>query len=182
MSEATHSGEPARDPFAAERQWFHYAKQWKKTAPTIEHLRCLRLAAIWQGGLHHVFDVRPCTSRGIEIALHRGKSLASFDFDELTRLVFLAHDHCIRAQVLAVGSHLNVMLHARVRDSGFSTRHPDLESRVATWRADGHMTLFPCDQCGSFPACEHSDPAPHGMRQRKFLPAPVPAGEGTGNG
>ena len=55
-------------------------------------------------------------------------TLATFDFDNLTRLVLSAHHHCIRAQVSPGGPKgVKISLHARCgRDGGFSCRHPGI--------------------------------------------------------
>jgi len=128
--------------YADERRWAGYRKEFASV--TDEQLRCLRLVSQWLRGLHHAPDtVRPCTVDGIELVFHRGQSFASFDFDELTRLVFLAHDLCVRASIGSRGMHPLVMLHARDTRVGDSmTRHPTLEQVTAAW-AERSRAVFP---------------------------------------
>ena len=60
--------------------------------------------------------------------------LSTFDFDMLTRLVFLAHDMAIRVEVNPCMRHLKLMFHPKKRDGQFSARHPTLARAVAAWR------------------------------------------------
>lgn len=63
--------------------------------------------------------------------------LASFDFDGLTRLVFLAHDRCVRVSVSSAGPRrVCIMIHPRAREGGMSQRHPTLEHAIALFRKD----------------------------------------------
>ena len=126
---------------------------WSKTAPSEVGLRVARLMDEW-GGLHH-FDaaamkkVEWSNPLYITVTLDRGHTtsqLSTFDFNGLTALVFLAHDHCIRVDVQPCNPQkLRLMFHPRnAREGGMSTRHPTLETAVAEWRARGHVdTLKP---------------------------------------
>lgn len=62
---------------------------------------------------------------------HRG-DLATYDFSDLTRLVVLAHEMCIRACVLQGGpGAIKIAIHKRIRESeNMSTRHPTLEDNI----------------------------------------------------
>jgi len=123
------------DAFAYERTWAGYRKI---KDPTEAQLRCLRVAGIWLDGLHHMPDtVRMCTAHGIELVFHRGKTFSTFDFNDLTRLVFVAHDQCVRAEIGARGMHTAVMLHARdTRKGPMHARHPMIEQALAEWRRE----------------------------------------------
>jgi hypothetical protein len=69
----------------------------------------------------------------IEVLVH--KSLATFDFNELTRLVFLAHHMAIRVDVSAARNGiLRLMFHRRERDGGISKRHPTLDEAVCSFK------------------------------------------------
>ena len=63
-----------------------------------------------------------------------GASYATYDFDQLTRLVFLAHDRSIRVQIQAKGKGMEIAIWARSRDGGMAIRHPDLDTAIADWR------------------------------------------------
>lgn len=61
--------------------------------------------------------------------------LASFDFMQLTRLVFLCHEARIRVGVQPrAPRHLAINLSARVARGGASSRHPNLEEALAEFR------------------------------------------------
>ena len=65
---------------------------------------------------------------------HHGQ-LATFDFDELTRLVFMAHDKCVRVGVEHGGlKALRIAIWPRNREGGMSMRHPDIETALSNWR------------------------------------------------
>jgi hypothetical protein len=63
--------------------------------------------------------------------------LSTFDFNDLTRLVVLAHDRCIRAEILidedAIARPMIISIHKRgtsMRGVSPSARHPELEEHV----------------------------------------------------
>jgi hypothetical protein len=60
--------------------------------------------------------------------------MATFDNDDLTRLVFLAHQFCLRCSVEAatIGM-LRLRFHPRKREGGTGTRHPTLAQAVASF-------------------------------------------------
>ena len=73
--------------------------------------------------------------------------LATYDFDTLTTLVFLAHDHCIRVGIGPCNPQfMEIMFHPRgFRTGGMSVRHPTLESAVVRWR-ENHGVHRRCAQ------------------------------------
>jgi hypothetical protein len=97
--------------------------------------RCAGLLDAWLMGLHHLpVEARKIDWSGEWVELTFWSSFSTFDFDELTRLVFLAHDHCIRAEISAAMRYLRVSLYPRVRDGLICDRHPALEKVMADWR------------------------------------------------
>lgn len=57
--------------------------------------------------------------------------MATFDGNDLTRLVFLAHKHCIRAQIEQGGpNRLRIALHKRQREGSLYERHPTIEQAL----------------------------------------------------
>jgi hypothetical protein len=70
----------------------------------------------------------------IEIRMMSG-AWATFDPCDLTRLVFLAHDRCLRVDINP-RSHrsLTLLFHQRKREGGVWARHPTLEEAVAEHR------------------------------------------------
>lgn len=109
----------------------------KEVGPVGE--RVARLVDWWQDGIYHIEHdaLRADWSHPHYVALvvyGRSGRLATFDFGSLTRLVFGAHDHCIRVEITSANwSHLRIMFHPRDTRNGFTmARHPTLEHAVAT--------------------------------------------------
>jgi len=62
---------------------------------------------------------------------YRG-AMATYDFDELTRLVISAHEHAVRVQLSGQPpNYLRIMLHPRDRDGVMSKRHPTLAQAIS---------------------------------------------------
>jgi len=108
----------------------------------------VRVAALldqWHG-LHHFEEnalkkAEWLDSNMIELRLDRAYSVAqldTWDFDGLTRLVFLAHDHCIRVGIRPCNPQkVKVIFYPRAgRGEGMSLNHPRLEQAVERWRAN----------------------------------------------
>lgn len=72
----------------------------------------------------------------IEIVLHG--SMATFDGAELTRLVVLCHDRCIRCELCAASNgYLRLFFSKRKgREGNIYERHPTLETHVSGIRED----------------------------------------------
>lgn len=69
----------------------------------------------------------------IQVTVYGG--LATYDGQELTRLVFLAHAMCLRVEVdAAARNYLRLIFHPRQRDGGNWQRHPTLDQALATFR------------------------------------------------
>lgn len=87
-----------------------------------------------------IYHIQPECSRvdwsdehHIEIVLYGCWS--SFDYDNLTRLVFLAHDYALRVQMDArANGYIRLMFHRRQRNGDLYQRHPSLEQAVQSWR------------------------------------------------
>lgn len=123
------------DPFADVMQ---HLKYWCRGEPSQVGKRVARLLEAWDG-LHH-FDAAEMKKINWAdpyciILRIRGVG-ATFDFSELTRLVFLAHDHCIRVEILPCNPQfVRLLFHPRRTREGFATdRHPTLERAVAAHR------------------------------------------------
>ncbi|HEY1171066.1 MAG TPA: hypothetical protein VGH19_06805 [Verrucomicrobiae bacterium] len=90
-------------------------------------------------GLHHFpGDIRKVEwSHEYYVAVNvQRQNFSTFDFNNLTNLVFLAHDHCIRVQISEErGPCIRFLFHPRkTREGGFSQRHPTLEQAVKEYR------------------------------------------------
>ena len=62
--------------------------------------------------------------------------MATWDYDALTRLVFLAHDSCIRASIQSSGPRrIKVVIFKREgRDKRMCIGHPTIETALSKWR------------------------------------------------
>jgi hypothetical protein len=114
-------------------------KYYCKGTPSENGLRTAKLLNEWDG-LHH-FDSKALnrvdwTNFYQELKLGGHPSLSTFDFDGLTRLVFLAHDHCIRIEIGPCNPRfVTLLFHPRKRREGAtSERHPTIEAALAKWR------------------------------------------------
>lgn len=91
--------------------------------------------AAFYGGNHHIpgFKVKPY-GRGWCVNHDRG-CLSTFDFSELTTLVFMAHQKCIRVEVSAIRTNiLRIALHKRKREGSMSERHPTIEKVIDLYK------------------------------------------------
>jgi hypothetical protein len=119
-------------------------KYWCKTGePSKLGIRVAAMLADWAGGGHHLemaaMEKVDWTNEAyIRCQLDTGYidgDLSTFDFDGLTRLVFLAHDYSIRVAVSPINRRsLQFLFHGRNRTGGFSQRHPTIEQAVNLWR------------------------------------------------
>lgn len=85
-------------------------------------------------GKHHIpGKIKPW---GTGWCVNHYGSLATFDFDELTRLVFLSHDRCIRAEIQNSGPRMvKICIWQREgREGGISERHPTIKEALSKWR------------------------------------------------
>lgn len=70
----------------------------------------------------------------IEIRI-KYKEFASFDTNLLTKLVFLAHDRCLRVSINPRSAQaLTLLFHQRQRNGSMSERHPTIEQALAMYR------------------------------------------------
>jgi len=61
--------------------------------------------------------------------------LATFDFNNLTRLVLLAHEKCIRVQIEQGGpNRLRIAIWKRAREGSTYDRHPTIEQAIEAFR------------------------------------------------
>lgn len=85
-------------------------------------------------GKHHIprGGVRPF---GNGFSVNHIGDLSTFDFDKLTRLVFLAHDRCIRVEVSNSGPRMvKISIWKRQREGSMWQRHPTMEQALEQWR------------------------------------------------
>jgi len=105
-----------------------------QSQPMPESVATSFFAALFKGK-HHI----PCNLKpfGFGWAVSYYGDLSTWDSNMLTRLVFLAHDACIRAEIGSSSPRMvRIIIHQRAtREGGFAQRHPTIESALANWRA-----------------------------------------------
>jgi hypothetical protein len=86
-------------------------------------------------GEHHIPGYKPKRCGfGWSVNHDRGE-LATFDYNQLTRLVFMAHDKCIRVGVEALRNGIiRITIWQRQREGTIDSRHPTLEQALAKFR------------------------------------------------
>lgn len=109
-------------------------------------------------GKHHIpGDLREF-GNGWKINAYGGW-LSTFDFDTLTRLVLLAHDRCVRVEMVQGGpGRVGIAIwQRRTREGDIATRHPTMEQALAAcvYRAPGVIACSFTDGVGHSPNGRH---------------------------
>lgn len=106
----------------------------------------------WADGIYHIQDILRVSFAGTYIEVPIFSSLATYDDSNLTRLVVLAHDRCVRVEMMArlVRSRYEgewIELPAivlgfskRQRDGDWYHRHPTIEEAIARGAPRSHTT------------------------------------------
>jgi len=97
-------------------------------------------------GIYHISDeaMKANWDNPQHVKISIACELATWDYNNLTELVVLAHDACLRVSVRPYGPrNLLLLFHQRQREGGFSERHPTLESHAAMLRE--HYTVEPAE-------------------------------------
>lgn len=102
-----------------------------KAAMTDDQRACFDLLCRVFLGEHHAPERIYAWGRGIKCNSESHR-LSTFDFDYLTRLVVLAHDACVRVEIVSSGPGcIGLVLHKRhARDGAMHERHPTMEEAI----------------------------------------------------
>lgn len=86
-------------------------------------------------GEHHIPGDVKAFGRGWKVNAYSGW-LSTFDYDNLTRLVFLAHDRCVRAAIVQGGpGRIGIAIWKRHgRNGDMYSRHPTIKCALVNWR------------------------------------------------
>lgn len=80
-------------------------------------------------GIHHCGTIKK-PYPGLWEINHSGE-LSTFDFDELTKLVYAAHKYAVRVSIGSSGPRMvKIILHARKRTGSFCHRHPTITETI----------------------------------------------------
>lgn len=87
------------------------------------------------GGEHHIPGYKVDQFGFGFCVIHDRGDLATFDFTQLTKLVFMAHDKCIRVSLEGTGKgKMRIAIWKRQgRDGGISERHPTIEQAIESF-------------------------------------------------
>lgn len=115
-----------RDEAANYRQPWMSDDQWS----------CSKMLADVFRGWHHLPGTILEYGQGIRISA-RASWLATFDYDQLTVLVVLAHDRMIRVEIEGSSpGRVGIVLHQRhMREGDFYLKHPTIEVATADIRS-----------------------------------------------
>lgn len=94
---------------------------------------CYMLLVDLVHGEHHISGPVRTFGNGIKATLYGG--ISTFDSEGLTRLVVLAHDRCIRAEIVSSNPcRIGLELFKRKREGMRHERHPTMEDAIAMQR------------------------------------------------
>ncbi len=102
---------------------------------TADQTECMDMLSDLVGGDHHITGNVYEFGRGIRASVFSGR-LSTFDFNMLTHLVLMAHDRCIRAEIIASApGRIGIALHKRhARDGSNTKRHPTIEEAIDSYQ------------------------------------------------
>ena len=92
----------------------------------------------WASGIYHLEDELSKVDWGNRyfITFNHQHDLATFDFDSLTYLVFLAHWFCLRVSIKPCNfRYLRIVFHKRLRDGDIAVRHPTIDQAIESFKA-----------------------------------------------
>lgn len=85
-------------------------------------------------GAHHIPGKVKAFGRGWAVTHDRG-DLATYDYDQLTRLVIMAHDKCYRVGIMPYNfNSLKIAIWKRKRTGAMDERHPTMEDAILSYR------------------------------------------------
>ena len=111
------------------------AKYYRTPWMSDDQWNCAKMVADLRGGFHHIDGrFKPCGG-GIEVSTAYG-CWSTYDYNDLTRAVVLAHDRMIRFEIAPSGPRmLKLRLWQRHgREGKVSERHPTIENAIAACR------------------------------------------------
>lgn len=91
--------------------------------------------AQFYGGEHHIPKYKIFEFGDGWMVKHDRGDLATYDYNDLTRLVLMAHDKCIRVSIMPLNMNtVKIAIWKREREGGMSRRHATIEQAIETYR------------------------------------------------
>lgn len=115
------------------RQWLQERREKEYFWMNDDQFECwCMLCELLHGGNHQFGKIKPAGPDGITVEEHAAGGWGTYDFDDLTRAVVLAHDRCIRFYVSPCNSQkLRFHLQKRdTRDGNTMVKHPTMEEAI----------------------------------------------------
>lgn len=98
--------------------------------------------AEFYGGAHHIPNYKVFEFGYGWMVKHDRGDLATFDYNDLTRLVLMAHDKCMRVSIMPLNKNtVQIAVWKRQREGSMSERHPTLEQAIESYRKSSTTTL-----------------------------------------
>lgn len=123
-----------KDQFAG-AEWLKKAYPKKEVSPL--GLKVADILGFVFKGLYHLGNlpkIEWADPYSIVVPLRR--SLSTYDFSDLSQLVIVCHDECVRLEISAhTFQHLKLMFHQRQREGGINERHPTIEKQIEAVRS-----------------------------------------------
>ena len=95
-------------------------------SPLIEKVE--RIMSNVAGGLHNLESPLKCEGNCVTTKM---RSLSTYDFNLLTRLVVMAHDECVRVTIKGQNpKEIKIEFWNREREGDYSQRHPTIEEAI----------------------------------------------------
>lgn len=86
-------------------------------------------------GEHHIPSPIKAFGTGWVVKHDRG-DLATYDFDQLTRLVLAAHEQAIRVSIMPLNFNtVKIAIWKREREGGMTKRHPTIEQAIESFKS-----------------------------------------------
>ena len=107
-----------------------YRQDWMSD----DQYECSCMFADVVGGFHHIYGKIKPWGDGIQTNVLG--SWATFDFNQLTHIVVLAHDRMIRVEIGSSGPRMFrvIMFKRHTREGRMSQKHPTIEDAIAVIR------------------------------------------------
>lgn len=98
----------------------------------LTHQEAIDFFSEFYGGEHHIpgYEVKANGPFCWTVNHNRG-GLSTFDFNHLTRLVVMAHDKCIRVDLIPIRNGImQISISNRKREGSIWERHPTIEEAI----------------------------------------------------